>query len=128
MAEQQQARAGGCHCGAVRFTAQGRPKFVSNCHCLDCRKATGAPFSTWVGYDAQNVTWQGDRAIHHSSPTVSRGFCAKCGTPLLYSGRQWSTETHLLVGTFDQPDDLRPTGDSFTADKLDWVRMPTFRE
>ena len=64
---------GGCHCGAVRFEAQGEPKFVSNCHCKDCRRATGAAVSTWVGFDSELVSWRGERAIYESSPTVKRG-------------------------------------------------------
>lgn len=118
-------RDGGCACGAVRFRAAGTPRFVSNCHCADCRKATGAPFSTWVGYLSENVSWQGDRMLFASSPTVSRGFCARCGTPLSYTGKQWSAETHLLIGTFDHPADLVPQGDSFTTEKLPWVHLPT---
>ena len=117
-------RKGGCACGAVRFEARGAPKFVSNCHCRDCRRATGAAFSTWVGYDSGNVSWQGERSLHTSSPTVQRGFCNRCGTPLSYSGKQWATETHLLIGTFDSPDNLVPTSDTFTAEKLSWTNVP----
>ena len=50
-------REGGCLCGAVRFTACGKPKFISNCHCHSCRKATGAAYSTWVGFAEENVKW-----------------------------------------------------------------------
>jgi hypothetical protein len=114
---------GGCSCGVVRFEARGRPKFVSNCHCGDCRKATGAPFSTWVGYDAENVTWHGERAFHESSPCVKRGYCGACGTPLSYSGPQWAGETHLLVGTFDAAELFTPTSDVFVTERLPWVRL-----
>lgn len=116
-------RQGGCHCGAVRFRAMGEPKFVGNCHCRDCRRATGAAFSTWVGYDTEQVAWEGPRAIHHSSETVSRGFCAGCGTPLSYSGRKWAAETHLLIGCIDDDTQLKPTGDGFRDERLDWVRL-----
>jgi hypothetical protein len=107
----------------VRFTARGTPRFITNCHCRDCRRATAAAFSTWIGYDSADVSWQGPLAIHHSSPTVSRGFCARCGTPLSYSGKQWSRETHLLAGAFDEQDDLVPTEDSFVEEKLPWVKL-----
>ena len=120
-------RTGGCSCGAVRFAASGSPKFVSNCHCAQCRRATGAAFSTWVGFDTEQVSWQGTRAIHHSSPTVSRGFCAICGTPLSYSGKQWSAETHLLIGTFDDTSELVPTADSFPEERLPWVQLVSKR-
>jgi hypothetical protein len=116
-------RAGGCRCGAVRFEARGAPKFIANCHCEDCRRAIGAAFSTWVGYESGNVSWTGTRAVHESSPTVKRGFCAACGTPLSYSGKTWSAETHLLIGTFDDPSGLAPTGDAFADEKLPWVPL-----
>lgn len=116
-------RAGGCACGAVRFEARGAPKFIANCHCLDCRRASGAAFSTWVGFDTPNVQWRGHRTVHASSPGVQRGFCAICGTPLSYSGKQWAAETHLLIGSFDRNDDLVPDEDVNTGEKLSWVRV-----
>ena len=41
---------GGCLCGAVRYEATGRPYNVSHCHCIDCRRASGAPFVTWASF------------------------------------------------------------------------------
>ena len=61
MAHTDETRSGGCQCGAVRYEARGAPKFVGNCHCRDCRKATGAAFSTYVCYLDANVRWTGDR-------------------------------------------------------------------
>jgi hypothetical protein len=116
-------RTGGCQCGAVRFEAHGPPKFVANCHCRHCRRATGAPFSTWVGYLTEKVSWQGQRAIFESSPGVQRGYCAACGTPLSYSGQKWAGETHLLVGAFDEPEQFVPTGDAFAEEKLPWTQL-----
>jgi hypothetical protein len=118
-----EVRTGGCRCGAVRFEALGPPRFISNCHCGECRRSSGAAFSTWIGYDSGNVTWQGERALHASSPSVKRGFCRTCGTPLSYSGKKWAAETHLLIGTFDMPHALVPTGDAFAAEKLSWTPL-----
>lgn len=114
---------GGCQCGAVRFEARGTPKFVANCHCTDCRKATGAAFSTWVGWADGQVSWSGlERARHQSSRGVLRGFCSACGTPLTYQGENWAGETHIVIGAFDTPDAFTPAGDVFEADALSWVR------
>ena len=41
---------GGCRCGAVRFEASAEPHHVSYCHCGDCRRASGAPVSAFVGF------------------------------------------------------------------------------
>lgn len=119
----QKIRTGGCLCGALRFEARGVPRFIVNCHCGDCRKATGAAFSTWVGYDSSDVSWIGQRSIWKSSPDVQRGFCASCGTPLSYSGKQWIAETHLLIGVFDERADLAPTADAYAKEKLEWVGL-----
>ncbi|MGE0408101.1 MAG: GFA family protein [Amphiplicatus sp.] len=117
-------RSGGCRCGAVRFEAKGAPKFVGNCHCEDCRRSTGAPFSTYVGYRDDAVRWKGaSRTLYESSPGVRRGFCATCGAPLSYQGPKWAGETHLFLGDFDDPSGLVPTGDVFTTEALPWVAL-----
>lgn len=114
---------GGCQCNAVRFEARGTPRFVANCHCKACRRATAAAFSTWVGFVSEQVAWHGERAIFESSPGVQRGYCRACGTPLSYSGEKWPGETHLLIGAFDHPGTLVPSGDAFEAEKLPWTPL-----
>lgn len=115
-------RTGGCLCGAARFVAGGEPKFVARCHCSSCRRATGAEFSTWVGWRDEQVTWSGVRAVYPSSSGVERGFCQSCGTPLSYKGEKWPGETHLLIGAFDDPSAFAPRGDAFAAEALPWNR------
>lgn len=36
---------GGCHCGAVRFETPDAPVYAAICHCEDCRRQSGAPYS-----------------------------------------------------------------------------------
>ncbi len=113
---------GGCQCGAVRFEASGPPKFVSNCHCKSCRKATGAAFSTWVGFRDDQVRWVTKApAFHACSAGVARGFCPDCRTPLTYAGEQWPGETHFLIGVMDKENAFTPQADVFTEDALSWA-------
>lgn len=113
---------GGCQCGIVRFETTGDPKFISNCHCRACRKATGAAFSTWVGFAEENARWlKQSPSFFESSPGVSRGYCAKCGTPLTYAGAKWPGEIHFLIGAFDKPENFEPSGDAFAEDALAWA-------
>ena len=115
---------GGCQCGAIRFEAAGAPKFVSNCHCNSCRKATGAGFSTWVGFTNDHVRWlTKEPNFHASSPGVQRGFCAACGTPLTYAGEKWAGETHFMIGVFDDPAAFTPRSEVFTEDALPWAPL-----
>ncbi len=121
----QNSRTGGCpvrRC-PIRSPA-ATPRFIVNCHCGDCRKATAPRFSTWVGYDSANVSWVGQRSLYVSSPTVQAWVLRQLlARRLSYSGKEWITETHLLVGVFDERADLVPTSDAYAEEKLDWVAL-----
>ena len=52
---------GGCRCGAgARSKRSGEPLSVGYCHCSDCRRATGAPVSAFVGFRADEVSLAGE--------------------------------------------------------------------
>jgi hypothetical protein len=115
---------GGCLCGKVRYRSQGDPKWVAFCHCLSCRRATGAPVTAYAGFAAARVAWTaGERKIFASSPGVRRGFCPDCGTPLSFEGERWPGEVHLHLGTLDQPERLPPTGHAYAEERLPWLRL-----
>jgi len=111
---------GSCHCGAVRFEAGGPPKSVGRCHCDSCRRTTGGAFSTWVGFNDDQVKWLSPPAFYRSFEGVKRGSCRNCGTPLSYQGEQWAGETHFLIGVFDDPRVFVPGGDAFKEEALSW--------
>jgi hypothetical protein len=113
---------GGCLCGAVRYTAAGAPKWIANCHCASCRRATGAPFTTYAGFAAKRFAWTaGAPARFPSSPGVIRSFCGRCGSPLTYEGARWPGEVHVLVGSMDRPQDFAPGGEVFVEERLPWL-------
>lgn len=117
-------RTGRCLCGAVRFEARGAPRFISNCHCESCRRASSAPSVTWAGFADANVSLgEGALAAYASSPGVTRYFCGRCGSPIAFKGERWPGETHLPVCAFDTPQELAPTSDHFESEKLPWAAM-----
>ena len=110
-------------CGAVRAEMTGAPKFVGNCHCAACRKATGGAFSSWVGFDDDKVRWLMEAPnFYASSEGVKRGHCAKCGTPLTYASDKWPGETHFLIGVMEKPEAYTPTGEVFADEALSWAQ------
>ena len=118
------AEKGGCLCGAVRFTTDGAPKWTSYCHCVSCRRHTGAPVSAYAGFERTNVRFtKGALARFSSSPGVQRGFCANCGSTLTYEGERWPTEIHLHVGAFDDPEPYAPKGHAFAEERLAWLHL-----
>ncbi|WEK02710.1 MAG: GFA family protein [Candidatus Devosia phytovorans] len=103
MIERPEAHAGGCQCGAVRFsvTRLGRG---SICHCRMCQKAFGGFFGPLV--TAHNAVWtRGEPKWFQSSNAARRAFCGDCGTPLAYETR---FGLELAIGAFDHPEVAAP--------------------
>ena len=60
--------AGGCHCGAIRYQADGEPITHALCHCTDCRRHAGAPMVGWTMFPAAAVTViKGTLKVYESS-------------------------------------------------------------
>jgi hypothetical protein len=117
-------RHGQCLCRAIRFTAEGPPKWTSYCHCQSCRRHTGAPVSAYAGFEAAKVRFtEGVPTYYISSPGVKRGFCGRCGSTLSYEGERWPGELHLHIGAFDDPATLAPTGQAFADERLPWLHL-----
>jgi len=118
------AEAGGCLCGDIRFAVDGPAKWTGYCHCRSCRQHTGAPVSAFAGFEAAQVRFvKGTLARFESSKGVQRGFCGRCGSTLSYEGERWSTEIHLHIGAFDDPEPFAPKGHAFADERLSWLHF-----
>lgn len=114
---------GSCQCGGVTIVICGQPKWIANCHCNDCRKATGSAFSTYVGCSVEQADIGGTPSEFRSSEGVSRLFCQTCGSPIAYRGSRWPDEVHFFVGLFEDAGLLEPKANVFTNDELPWVQF-----
>ena len=124
MAEGKHERSGGCQCGRIRFEARGEPIWVAHCHCTDCRRATASALATYAGFDKDRVRFTAGRpAGYHSSPGVTRRFCADCGTPISFESERWPEEIHLFVCAFDDPESFEPRAHVYTAEQLSWLHL-----
>src|SRR5262249_60145697 len=78
---------GRCACGAVTFEFDKDPDFVANCHCLDCKKASGGEMATFFGVPESDFTLlRGNPKKFHyiaeSGKGLDRVFCPECGARL----------------------------------------------
>ena len=115
---------GGCLCGAVRFEAELPSKWCAHCHCSMCRRAHGAGFVTWVGFQSSQFNLvKGDHHLrwYESSPGARRGFCESCGSTMLFESTRWGGETHVAMGCIDGPIDRKPAGNSFYDAHVSWM-------
>ena len=112
---------GGCRCGRTTLEAAGEPFQVSYCHCDDCRRASGAPVTLFVGFASGAVRFGGEAPARWSQVEgVERLFCPVCGTPLAYVDRRLEDETYLMAGALDEVRALRPQRHAFEAERLSW--------
>lgn len=123
---------GGCHCGKIRYQAEGKAITHALCHCKDCRRHAGAPMVGWTMYslDAAKVT-KGQPKIYESSTDGRRHFCGDCGTGVFY------TNSAMLPGiidiqsaTYDDPEAVLPQAHIQVAERIRWMEraheLPTF--
>jgi len=115
---------GRCLCGSVRFAATLPTKWVAHCHCSFCRRAHGAPFVTWAGFDTGQVSIDADGlqpSWYDSSPGAQRGFCPRCGSPMLFTSTRWPGEMHVARALIDAPLDRLPAAHVFYETHVDWL-------
>jgi len=101
---------GRCLCGRYRFRTEGAPLWVAYCHCESCRRCTGAPVATYVGFPVGSVTFiPSPPPSFASSPGVERAYCERCSTPLAYRAAAFPGEIHLFRSNFEAPADFEVT-------------------
>jgi hypothetical protein len=106
-------RYGGCSCGAVRFEVRGEPLAVGTCHCLECRKATGAAYVAYADWPRTAFTSTG-----HAREYMGRSFCTICGSRLFHLT---SERAEIMLGAFDDaPGDLRPASEGWIIRREHW--------
>lgn len=99
---------GGCMCRDKRFTATVTSDEACLCHCRTCQLAAGCVSVAFMTVKTSAVTWSEPPDVYASSAHAHRGFCARCGTSLLWQ-ENGSDEVDLHVGAFDEPGFFRCT-------------------
>lgn len=123
---------GGCLCGGVRYRLHAPPVRMSDCHCLDCRRASAAPFVTWgeIRRDQVEIRCGALREVDHAGRV--RSFASCCGTPLFFADHRQTESIDVTIASLDQPEGFAPEVAIWTEDRLPWVMLdparPTHRQ
>lgn len=124
---------GGCFCGSVRHEVSGPLTGVTYCHCSKCRRWHGH-VGAYTAADREHFKLTEARGLkwHAVSPTVRRGFCAICGSTLLFDEAP-EPKMGIAAGSLDAPTGLREKAHIYTGSKGDYdeitgdlVRYDTF--
>jgi hypothetical protein len=122
---------GGCLCGKIRYCAAGPPRGITICHCMTCRRASGAPLVAWSGFAVDRFTFtRGEPAIYQSSAGVERGFCSHCGTQLTYRRQDAADTIDVTIASMDDPEVIAPEDHTWVQSRLSWIvlgdGLPTY--
>ena len=114
---------GSCLCGEIKYEINGEPVRTANCHCDDCRKATGSSYATNFFFKEDDIVIrQGTpKDFQHKSAagnTMTKQFCGNCGSQLFGLGSGSPGVKHVKAGTLDDVGNLRPAINVFVGRKL----------
>lgn len=114
-------REGGCFCGKVRYGVAGVPRTSAICHCVSCRRASGAQSVAWLVFPSEAFSFtSGDPAEYRSSAEVSRTFCGGCGTSLTYQHDGNPDFIDVTTASLDLPDEFPPARHVWLENKVSW--------
>jgi hypothetical protein len=119
---------GGCLCGGLRYRLHAEPTQLGDCHCIDCRRASAAPFVTWgaVNRDRMEIVSGELRKVIYAGRL--RSFAACCGTPLFFQDNEAAESIDLAIASLDRPESYQPTVAIWTEDRLPWVALESGRK
>lgn len=118
---------GSCLCGSVTYAINGKLGDITHCHCITCRKAHGAAFSSVSAVQTEDFSFtSGEELIkcYASSPDKVRCFCTNCGSHI-YAHRQGQSHYILRLGTLDDDPNVRPTNHIWLSEKAPWYDPDT---
>src|SRR3569623_2371586 len=120
---------GGCLCRAVRYTIESEPLTVRVCWCRLCQYLGGGSGTVNAAFPADRVTITGEHAERHdvadSGNHLRRAFCPACGAPLFSRAEERPHLITVRVGSFDDPEDVRPQLNIWTAEAPSWAALDT---
>jgi hypothetical protein len=123
---------GGCLCGKTRYALKTEPFAVGDCHCIDCRRSTGAPCVTWGCLRREDVVVTEGQVSKAQFAGRFRCFAPCCGTLLFFEEANDSDTIDVTIGSLDDPARFPPKKAIWVEDKLPWVllneSLPSFRQ
>jgi hypothetical protein len=115
---------GSCTCGKVKYAVADEFLYSANCHCSNCRKATGSAFKSFAGIERQKLSLtagQSDLMIVGED----NGHDARCGVcgGFLYSVVRGGEYVHVAMGSLIDTPTIRPREHIFVGSKAEWFSI-----
>jgi len=122
--EAPRSLAGNCLCGRVRYVVDDAFVYALNCHCSNCRRATGAAFKPFAGIEREklSLTQGEDALLIFGDDNACDVRCQACGS-FLYSVVRDGAFVHVVMGTLLDEPGIRPSAHIFVGSKASWFTI-----
>jgi hypothetical protein len=119
---------GHCLCGAVSYRIDAEPVMTIICHCDDCQRSSGSPYSlnVIVPRDALSIEEDGTLATYETTGTDTgepreRKFCSRCGSTMLTLLNEMPEMAAVKGGTLDDRSSLVPEMEIWAERAHPWI-------
>jgi hypothetical protein len=123
----RKAQQGKCHCGDVTLSFSEQPELTFFCHCEDCQRTSGSPFSVELMVPADSFQSRGELATYtvvgESGKSVHRRSCSKCGSALLLECEADPDFVFIKAGALDDASWVHPEMHIFASCKQPWIEL-----
>ena len=113
---------GSCLCGSVNYNSNSDPLVIQNCHCDQCRKATGSVYLTNLFIKEKNfeITGEVNNYSHLSDAgnNMTKYFCPKCGSQVFGKNSGRPGIITIRAGTVNEKDIIKPIRNLFLKSKV----------
>jgi hypothetical protein len=113
---------GRCECDAVAYEVPDEFVAAFNCHCSNCRAATGSAFLPWgeIEREKLRVTKGADSLLVIGNADADHAIrCAACGSLLYWTVRN-GMRVRVAYGSLVDEPALKPTAHMFVGSKAPW--------
>ena len=121
---------GSCQCGQVTFTVSKAPVTVFACHCRECQKLSGSPFSVTAVLASDAISFQGElsqwcRSSDSGNQNCAK-FCPDCGNRVYHFNPDDMSTIKLKLKPVELDDDalFEPLAHVWVSEKLNWYSIP----
>ena len=119
---------GKCLCGEVTYEVSGDPVLQGNCHCIDCRKNTGAGFATILFFKEEQVILLSGKTSSFqyksdSGNLKTKLFCQICGSVVFGNNSGRPGVRSVYVGTLDDASFVRPQFNVYSSRALPFIKI-----
>jgi len=108
----------------VRYEVADEFRYAANCHCSQCRAATGSAFKPFAGIESEKlrVTDGADGLLVYGEEIGNNTRCGVCGS-LLFSVVRDGAYVHVALGSLVDEPSIRPTEHIYAGSMAPWFEI-----